>query len=194
MATYCAYLKSNFTRDELKNLAVALRVNVHRQDTGDDICENIKIHRPDLLRGRVWNALRAILEDLDLTNATFLKRIATGGWYTWLSKISWALGVFHGDERIAVGHGKYALERAKARKLLGYDPRKVKISQHRAKVLANAAKILADAEEKSKRSSQRSSKRRRSSPRRRRQRSWKQAIADYVRNDVITSRYVPFKG
>ena len=126
----CSYLKQSLDLDQLKKVAKTLDVNYGDNSTFGDICEDIEMKRPDLMRGRVWNIIRALLSHLDIQSENgfhFLKNFVSFFIIYFLSGGTVAMNpysfyemntYFHGDTNTAVGHAKYALQRRDVRKLL----------------------------------------------------------------------------
>jgi hypothetical protein len=88
--------------------------------------------RPDLMRGRVWNIIRALLSFFDIQSengfhfirnwvSILILRILSGGTTTLADNPYYfyqMITYFLGDTNTAVGHAKYALQRRDVRKLL----------------------------------------------------------------------------
>jgi hypothetical protein len=126
----CSYLKQSLDLDQLKKIAKSLDVNYGDNSSFSDICEDIEMKRPDLMRGRVWNIIRALLSNYDIQSegglhflkhllSTLILNILSGGMiymnpYSLYEMITY----FQGDTNSAVGHAKYALQRRDVRKLL----------------------------------------------------------------------------
>jgi len=120
--TPCEYLRLHLTLSELRNLCDVLEVDYKDHNTASELCTKLKEDRPDLMRGRTWNILRASLRNFDLTTE--------GGMYAlkaWLFPIAYNVAevgsYLVGNHKNAVGYARHAHQRSKARTLMGKDTR-----------------------------------------------------------------------
>jgi hypothetical protein len=126
--TACKYLRLHLTLDKLRKLCDALEVEYKETDNASTLCEKIREQRPDLMRGRVWNMLRATLSGWDFTSENGLYALKQ-----WISgtlapiihpyRTAEIGSYFFGNHKNAIGHAKYALQRSKARQIMEGDTR-----------------------------------------------------------------------
>jgi hypothetical protein len=117
----CEYLRMHLTLEELRKLCDALEVQYNDHATAPELCAKIKEQRPDLMRGRTWNFLRALLRKWDSStdNGMYSLKHKLDKWYG-MKEIG---SYFWGNDKTATGYAKFAHQRTKARRLMGRDTR-----------------------------------------------------------------------
>ena len=115
--TWCPALKMAITEAKLRRVLDALHAPPPDScDTVPKLCDHLRRKRPDLMRGRALNVLRAFLEVLHPAN------MLTFGWWFAAQKIGYLLYLF-GVSQHHVGQLGKKIERDKARMILRMDPR-----------------------------------------------------------------------